>query len=233
MTAAQQQLTGEVVRAGRSATTKLQPGIIRMVSPKAVPATLPPTAGVVTKVDVGTSITPVKPVPPPSMVAAVSGTVSRRLQLPEEEPASLVSATKQTVIEEETDEVSLECQEVFDDSFEKSSENEAASEAVEAAVAGGQLSKENGEAAGRLIEPPLSASQSDVDALDLLKPLPERVPDDRGPPLEVRTNEFGLVEVVTPVSDKTASTTLLKVRISVLLKPHFIFLDKKYCQYRK
>jgi hypothetical protein len=183
-------------RGGRSATThKLQPGIIRMVSPK----TAAPT-----KVDVGTSITPVKSHVLPAAPAPVSAAVSRRLLLPEEEEPAGEE-------EEEADDMSLECQEVFDDSFDKNSDNEPAESRDK------PRGKESGNNAGsdRSVMPVVT--QPDAEAVDLLKPLPEPVvpvPEGRtGLPLEVRTNEFGLVEVVTPAADKSASLGNMQVPV--------------------
>jgi hypothetical protein len=184
----------------------------------------------VTKMNIGTSITPVKAVPefPSAAVAAgqqhystavgvsVNGVqISRRLQLPDDESAaltrepSLVSAAAAAVVEEmETADVLLECREVFDDSFEKSGDEEMEEAAIKTTTMESEekkTAKDSGEipAASQLAVQAAAGSVSQpaaagLEPLDLLKPLPEpAVPDGRGPPLAVRTNEFGLVEVVT------------------------------------
>ncbi len=218
---------------------KLHPGIIRMASPKTAappsPAVAPmsvmTSAGTtVTKVDIGTAVTPgVKAMPEfPSAAAegqqhystavgvSVNGVqISRRLQLPDDESAALTkepalfSAAVAAAVEEmETADVLLECREVFDDSFEKSGDEEmeeATNKTKTTEADEKKAAKDSGEipAASQLavqacagsVSQPAAAS---LEPLDLLKPLPEpAVPDGRGPPLAVRTNEFGLVEVVT------------------------------------
>jgi hypothetical protein len=185
----------------------------------------------VTKMDIGTSITTVKAMPEfPSAAAAgqqhystavgisVNGVqISRRLQLPDDESAALTkeptlfSAAAAAAVEEmETADVLLECREVFDDSFEKSGDEEmeeAAKKTTTLEAEEKKAAKDSGEipaaipAASQLAACAGSVSQpaaASLEPLDLLKPLPEpAVPDGRGPPLAVRTNEFGLVEVVT------------------------------------
>jgi hypothetical protein len=179
----------------------------------------------VTKMEIGTSVTPVKAMPEyPSTTAqqhystavgvSVNGVqISRRLQLPDDESAALAkepalfsAAAAAAVAEEmETADVLLECREVFDDSFEKSGDEEmeeAAKKRTEADEI--KAAKDSGEipAASQLAAQACAGSVSQpaaasLEPLDLLKPLPEPVPDGRGPPLAVRTNEFGLVEVVS------------------------------------
>jgi hypothetical protein len=198
-------------------------------APAVAPMSVMTSAGTtVTKVDIGTSVTPVKAVPefPFAPAAAqqhystavgvsVNGVqISRRLQLPDDESAALTkepalfsaAAAAAAVEEMETADVLLECREVFDDSFEKSGDEEmeeAAKMTTEAEEK--KAAKDSGEipAASQLavqactgsVSQPAAAS---LEPLDLLKPLPEpAVPDGRGPPLAVRTNEFGFVEVVT------------------------------------
>lgn len=189
----------EVPKLAKS-STKLQPGIIRMAGPRAA-------APAVTKVDVGTSITPVKTPTVSASASVTSSAVSRRLDLPEEEPGALASVAMATVakpVDEEVDEVSLECQEVFDDSFEKSSDEPAKE-------SGDNPPKKGGEPVG-------SAAGQPEAVVDLLKPLPEPGAEPEGslarvtPPLQLRTNEFGLVEVVTASRDNIGSSSHLRVR---------------------
>jgi hypothetical protein len=199
----------------------------------------------VTKMDIGTSVTPVKAMPEfPSAVAAqqhystavgvsVNGVqISRRLQLPDDESAALTkepalfSAAAAAAVEEmETADVLLECREVFDDSFEKSGDEEmeeAAKNTTTTEAEEKKAAKDSGEipAASQLavqacagsVPQPAAAS---FEPLDLLKPLPEpAVPDGRGPPLAVRTNEFGLVEVMTAaLAAQPAAAVNLRVGI--------------------
>jgi len=197
----------------------------------------------VTKVDIGTSVTPVKAVPefPFAPAAAqqhystavgvsVNGVqISRRLQLPDDESAALTKepALFSAAVEEmETADVLLECREVFDDSFEKSGDEEmeeATNKTKTTEADEKKAAKDSGEipAASQLavqacagsVSQPAAAS---LELLDLLKPLPEpAVPDGRGPPLAVRTNEFGLVEVVTAgLAAQPAAAVNLRVGIT-------------------
>jgi hypothetical protein len=203
----------------------------------------------VTKMDIGTSVTPVKAVQEfPSAAVAAAGQqhystavgvsvngvqISRRLQLPDDESAALTkepalfSAAAAAAAEEmETADVLLECREVFDDSFEKSGDEEM-EEAGKKTTATTEVeekksAKDSGEihaapqlavqACGGSVSQPAAAS---LEPLDLLKPLPEpAVPDGRGPPLAVRTNEFGLVEVVTAaLASQPAASVNLRVGV--------------------
>jgi hypothetical protein len=198
----------------------------------------------VTKVDICTSVTPAKAMPefPSAAVAAkqhystavgvsVNGVqISRRLQLPDDESAALTKepalfSAAAAVEEMETADVLLECREVFDDSFEKSGDEEmeeAAKKTTATEAEEKKTAKDSGEipAASQLavqacagsVSQPAAAS---LELLDLLKPLPEpAVPDGRGPPLAVRTNEFGLVEVVTAaLAAQPAASVNLRVGI--------------------
>jgi hypothetical protein len=200
-------------------------------SPAIAPMSVMTSAGTtVTKMDIGTSVTPVKAMPefPSAAVAAgqqhystavgvsVNGVqISRRLQLPDDESAALTkepalfSAAAAAAVEEmETADVLLECREVFDDSFEKSGDEEmeeAAKKTTTVVADEKKAAKDSGEippASQLSVQAPAGPvsqlAAASLEPLDLLKPLPEpAVPDGRGPPLAVRTNEFGLVEVVT------------------------------------
>jgi hypothetical protein len=214
-------------------------------SPAVAPMSMTTSAGTtVTKMDIGTSVTPVKAVPEyPAACAgqqhystavgvSVNGVqISRRLQLPDDESAALAkepalfSAAATAAVEEmETADVLLECREVFDDSFEKSGDEEieeATNKTKTTEAEEKKTAKDNGEilAASHLavqacagsVSQPAAAS---LEPLDLLKPLPEPVPDGRGPPLAVRTNEFGLVEVVTAaLAAQPAAAVNLRVGI--------------------
>jgi hypothetical protein len=212
----------------------------------------------VTKVDIGTSVTPVKAVPefPSSAAAAgqqhystavgvsVNGVqISRRLQLPDDESAALTkepapfsSAAAAAVEEMETADVLLECREVFDDSFEKSGDEEmeeaakntttTEAEEIKAAKDSGEIpaaSQLSVQAAAGSVSQPAAAS---LEPLDLLKPLPEpAVPDGRVPPLAVRTNEFGLVEVVTAALAAQPAASV-NPRVGVKLKQK---INSKLC----
>jgi hypothetical protein len=218
-------------------STKLQPGIIRMTSPKApaivtssLTSSLATVTAVVTKVDIGTSITPVKdsPIVTPSSDAsavAVSSVqqVSRRLQLPDEEPATTQAEPTAALEDGEPGDVSLECQEVFDDSFEKNCDETSAKtpetedkqkqkicSSEETNYAEISVTAEK-TATVRSASPAAGTTMGEA-TVDLLKPLPEPGPEVRGPPLPFRTNEFGLIELVaTTALAKPAATAQLRV----------------------